>query len=138
MKKIILLVTMLYLCIAMKAQRTYTFKFDRSDFRFETQDGIMSISTAKELPFYLEDIEKPALPYFSYRILRPSSMTASNYQVRYEKELLYENISIERNAATCPTNVSTGSQATVRAATKSSEGPVVWCNDNVGEITLST
>lgn len=118
------------MCIAANSQSSYTMTFKLSDFNIKESDGIVSINTAKPFPFFLEDREKPAVPYFSCRILRPSNQSSSNYQVSYEKTLIYENVDIEGNSAICPTDRAITNSMNSRKATKSSDEPVIWGKDN--------
>lgn len=134
MKRIILLAILFHFCIVLfsqQKQRNYELKFNLSEFSFNIDKGLLSISTTKNLSFYLEDREVPAIPYFPYRILRPANMSASNYQIHYEKKLIYENIDIVGNPAIYPTNVIPTNDNSFLKATKSSEDPIIWGADNI-------
>lgn len=133
MKRTLLLTIILHFCIVVfsqQEQREYVLNFYRSEFSFKSDNGLLSIRTTKEFPFYLEDRDVPAIPYFPYRILRPANLSASKYHVKYEKELLYENIDIEGNPTLLPTSMTPDNDTILSKATKSSDKPVIWGADN--------
>ena len=133
MKRFILFAILLNCCVVVlsqQKQRKYELNFNLSEFSIKTDGGLLSITTTKDFPLYLEDRSIPAIPYFPYRILRPANLSASNYNVSYEAELLYENVDIEGNPAILPTNMILSDKKSPVKATKSSDKPVIWGGDN--------
>lgn len=133
MKRFLLFAILLNCCVivlSQQKQRKYELNFNLSEFCIKTDGALLSITTTKDFPLYLEDRSIPAIPYFPYRVLRPANMSASNYHVSYETELLYENVDIEGNPAILPTNVILSDKKSQSKATKSSDKPVIWGGDN--------
>lgn len=133
MKRFLLFAILLNCCVVVLSQhkqRKYELNFNLSEFSIKTDGGLLSITTTKDFPLYLEDRSIPAIPYFPYSILRPANMSASNHHVSYETELLYENVDIEGNPAILPTNMILSDKNSQSKATKSSDKPVIWGGDN--------
>lgn len=107
------------------AQGTYTLHFNKEDFRFETVDSVLVISTLNHIPLYMEDTEAPALPYFANRLLRPQNTIVTDFQVSFEKELLYTDVDIESNPEIRPASSAENGADAVGKAVKSVTSPVV-------------
>lgn len=126
MKKIVLLLLNLFVCTILFAQKSYTLTFDKNDYSFTENNGILSISnTANVDVFYSDSVGTPVLPYSPYCILRPARSISSDYSVKMEKELIYEHVNVE---ATKEFFLTSDSKVT-NVATCSVDVPVIFGGD---------
>ena len=130
MNKFLTILLALLPCVtSLSAQESYTIPFSKDNYVFETkQQGVMTVSLANGFPIYLTDTLAPAVPYLPYCILRPAGCDSKNFQVEMEKELLYEDVSIQAT----PADLTTAEQLQaedLRIATKSLDSPVVFGGD---------
>ena len=88
---------LIFFHVLLSAQDTYRISFDLQDFSIENIGGILSISSSQHDCFLLGDTLSPALPYMTYRILRPENSSSENFEVHMEKEILFEDVSILSN-----------------------------------------
>lgn len=107
------------------AQQSYTIKFDNNDYIFERTNNVLSVSSVKGDNFYSEDLSMPAVPYASYRIVRPSGYSSKNYEVVIKKNILYKNVMIGANPMICTTDMKQ-TRDTARLATSSIDSPILY------------
>ncbi len=125
-----LLIFLLFSCSIICAQETHTLKFSKEDYTISVESGILSVSLSASGSdsFFSDDPDSPAFPYSPFCILRPTGYSSESFQVEMEKELIYENISIEA----APQSVTTRKpilDSKVRTAINSVETPVIYGGD---------
>ena len=127
MKRLFVILLLTPFSLVLFAQQSYTIKFNNNDFTYIITNGILNISSSNPGALFTDDHSSPALPYFSYRILRPIGTNSVKYQIDYKTEILYKDIQIERNPYILCTDT-TISNKTIEVATKSVSSPVLYSN----------
>ncbi len=125
MKRFVAIFVFSISCVVLFAQHSYTFKFDKTDFRFHLKDSVLHINSLKTGAFYSDNTNAPALPYFTYRILRPAGTAAEKYNVDKREELLFENVCIAGNPLIQPTGEYNMGDS-VRISTFSVDSPIMY------------
>jgi hypothetical protein len=130
MKKFSFVTLLLICCVYLYAQQTHTIEFNKEDYSFTIENGILSVSpskTGKDV-FFSEDTDTPAFPYSPLCILRPAGYSSEAFQVEMEKELIYDNISIEAAPMSFTTREPIP-DTKIRKATKDVNQPVIYGGD---------
>lgn len=125
MKKRLLLSLFSFLSVVLFAQNSYTIKFNKEDFFYEEKDSVLLISTKMPDAYYSDNNEEPALPCFSYRILRPSA--SLDYKINVKKELLFKNVKLESNPYISSNN-SKEEYRTQPVASMSINSPIIYAD----------
>ena len=86
--------------ILLFAKQNYTLTFQKSDYRINLKDSIISVTPVNKDVCYTEDSNAPALPYVVYRVLRPQGAIDEKPIVSFDEELLYNNVYIAANPQT--------------------------------------
>lgn len=97
MKRISFLLIVLCLYGFSNAQKTITLTYDSKDFKFDNVEGFVKITTNLPNLRRAGDTLSPHLPFFPCRVLLPQDDNEVTFQVRYKKELLFENVKIATN-----------------------------------------
>ena len=127
MKRIIIFLLSSVACLCLQAKQQYKIDFRQSDFFFEKKDDLLKITTTARDAYFSNDTDAPALPCFSFGILRPNGNTSKEYHIEVEKHLIYENVSLESNPTICTTNVIL-KEIKPNAASKSVLSPILFGN----------
>ena len=137
MKRLGLFVLFSIIGISLYAQHKYTFSFKLTDFKFEMKDSLLSVNTSKAGAYFSDEEKAPALPYYSYTLLRPSGSDQTDYKVSLKKKLLYKNVSLERNPVIVATN-SKFQNTRTQSATKSIFSPIrIYRHQSEGDFNLA-
>lgn len=82
-----------FLCQA----KDYHISFSKDDFVFQKDgNGVLHIKSLSKDAFFKADTLLPALPYYTYHVLRPQD-AKTFYLARWEKELVYGNVLLDAN-----------------------------------------
>lgn len=111
--------------LALFAQQSYTIKFNKNDFNYNITNGILKITSSNPEALFTDDHSAPALPYYSYRILRPVGTDSVRYHIDYKAEILYKDLQIENNPTILSTDTTIFNEA-IEIATKSVSSPVLY------------
>lgn len=88
----------------MFAQREFDIYFNKDDFKTELSNGIVKVSTSNYLANYSDDTRKPAFPLYPFSILLPQDSISLEYNVSFERNLIYSNVNVEKNQPAISTN----------------------------------
>ncbi len=105
MKRKIILLLFLTTNVFLFAQKTYNISFDKKSFAFNMDGNVLSIAPLDYNYFFLSDTLSPALPYFTYNILRPENTVINNFEITIRKERIFNNVSINSNPKGMPVSL---------------------------------
>lgn len=128
MKRLLIIQLLFSFSVAIFAQQSYTIRFNKNDFSYNITNGILKISSSNPEALFTDDHSSPALPYFSYRIIRPLGTDSVRYHVDYKTEALYKDLQIESNPYILSTNTIISNKA-IEIATKSVSSPVLYSSN---------
>jgi hypothetical protein len=83
MKRLLIIQLLFSFSVAIFAQQSYTIRFNKNDFSYNITNGILKISSSNPEALFTDDHSAPALPYFSYRIIRLSETDSVRYHINY-------------------------------------------------------
>lgn len=110
--------------------KTYTIRFNQSDYDINVRNGVVSIEKKDGFTFCDDDTKAPALPYSLFRILRPLNATTADYKVSFKSASCQENVMLEANPQVLSANsYATSKNATRVFAKKSLMNPVDFLGD---------
>lgn len=125
MKRLFFIQLLFSFSLAVFSQQSYTIKFNKNDFNYNITNGILKISSSNPKALFTDDYSAPALPYFSYRILRPIGTDSIRYHIDYKTETIYTDLHIESNPYILSTDTIIDNKA-IEIATKSVSSPVLY------------
>lgn len=91
-------------CVTALGHREFDVFFNRNDFTINLSQGIATIQSATQPAIYSDDTSKPAFPLYSYKILLPEDAGSLAFNISFEKELIFTNVEVEKNAVSTTTN----------------------------------
>ena len=127
MKRINLLLFLSAVCLCIQAEQQYKILFKQSDFFCEKKGEYLKISTMAPGAYFSSEADAPALPCFTYSILRPNGNTLKEYHIEVEKNLIGEQVALESNPTVCSTNVVL-TDTMSHIASKSVSSPILYAD----------
>lgn len=107
MKKILLLTLLLAFSSFLmgKNSKLITINFNYEDFQIENIDGLLYVTSTKQLVTYDEDASSPALPWVGINILIGVNDDLLDFSYIKEEELVMSDVVLAPNPTPVPTNV---------------------------------